>query len=317
MEYKIYHADVFTAMKKIKSNSIDCVVTSIPYWQQRDYEGHNGQIGLEPTMEEYIDKIVSVFDEIYRILKPTGTLFLNTGDTYSNGSTKLIGNTERKGYGKNKGYVTVPRKTHIKKKSKMMIPQRIAIEMIDRGWILRNNIIWNKLNPMPESVNDRFTNDFEDIFFFTKSTKYYFNKQFEPYSEKTLNGHGKDGVIGKGNKVYTEGKNKMRNEVNTWVNAPDERGRNKRCIWPISTTSTYKVDHCATFPPKLVETCLDSGCPKGGIVYDPFLGSGTTMDVAKKKGMSCIGSEIVEKYVNISKDRVTDLFTNVIIEKVG
>ena len=311
MTFKVYNMDVFRALKKIKSNSIDCVVTSIPYWQIRDYEGHQEQIGLEPTMEEYIEKIIMVFDEIHRVLKSTGTLFLNTGDTYSSRCSKIVGNNDRKGYGKNKGYITKKINTHIKKKSKMLIPQRIAIAMVDRGWILRNNIIWDKMNPMPESVTDRFTNNFEDIFFFSKSTKYYFKKIYEPFADKTLTVYGKDNVyIDKEGKAR-EGKNKMMTCAKGWKNIVDERGRNKRCIWAVSTTSTFKSKHIATFPEKLVDICLKAGCPIGGIVLEPFLGSGTTMTVAKNNKMSCTGIEIVKNYVDIALDRVVDLFNKV------
>lgn len=310
--YQIYNMDVMKGLSKIKDNSIDCVVTSIPYWQLRDY-GVEGQIGLETTMDKYINNIISVFDEIYRVLKPEGTVFLNAGDTYSNGSTKLVGNTNRKGYGKNQGYESVHINTSIKKKSKMMIPQRIAIAMIDKGWILRNDIIWDKLNPMPESVNDRFTNNYENIYFFTKKPKYFFNKLYEKFSEKTLNSFGKSGVVSNNSNNHKD-KEKMRNN-REWKAVSNEKGRNKRCIWPVSTT-TKKFGHCATYPEKLVEICLSAGCPAGGMVLDPFLGSGTTMKVAKDLKMNCIGIEIKEQYVKDSVYRVTDLFTKVAITKI-
>lgn len=313
----IYNMDFFKAIKKLKSNSIDCIVTSIPYWQQRDYKGHNDQIGLEETLQEYLEKIISVMDELYRVLKPAGTFFLNIGDTYSNGNSKLIGNTDRKGYGKNKGYTATKIESNIKKKSKMMIPHRIAIAMIDRGWICRNDIVWDKMNPMPESVNDRFTIDYENIFFFTKSTKYNFNKLYEPFAENTINGHGKDGLISTPGKCWKSenSKNKMRQEVKQWKNIADERGRNKRCIWRVSTTSSYRSQHPATYPEKLVEICLSAGCQEGGVVLDPFLGSGTTMNVAKKLKMDCIGIEIVDDYVIESINRCQDLFNKIEIIK--
>lgn len=282
--YKIYNCDVIEGLKQISSNSIDCIVTSPPYWNQRDYEV-DGQIGLENTMEEYVKKIIEVFDEVFRVLKPTGTLFLNLGDTYSNGYSKLVGTSGRKGYGKNKAYETKKINTDIKKKSKMLIPQRIAIAMIDRGWILRNDIIWDKLNPMPESVADRFTNNYENIFFFTKRSKYYFKKLYEPFSEKTINSFGK--------------------------------GRNKRSIWEISTSSssTRTSKHFATFPSALVRTCLEAGCPENGLVLDPFLGSGTVMLEAKKIGLHCIGIELKQEYAEMAITLVDDLFTKVDIVK--
>ena len=182
---KIMHGNSLEVLKTLEDESIDCVVTSPPYWQIRDY-GVSGQIGLESDVNEFLEKLIDVFDEIYRVLKKTGTLFVNMGDTYSNVNAKVAGGTNNKRHGKDNGYKTVPRKTNIKRKSKMMIPERLAIKMIESGWILRNEIIWHKPNILPESVNDRFTNDFEKVFFFSKEQKYYFKKQYEPYSDKTI-----------------------------------------------------------------------------------------------------------------------------------
>lgn len=165
---KIMHGNSLEVLKTLEDESIDCVVTSPPYWQIRDY-GVSGQIGLESDVNEFLEKLMDIFDEVNRVLKKTGTLFVNMGDTYSNVNAKLAGGTNNKRHGKNNGYKTVPRKTNIKRKSKMMIPERLAIKMIESGWILRNEIIWQKPNILPESVNDRFTNDFEKVFFFPKN----------------------------------------------------------------------------------------------------------------------------------------------------
>ena len=152
---QILHGDALEKIKLIKDKSVDLIVTSPPYWQLRDY-GVVGQLGLEDTVEEYIKKLLDIFDECWRALKDTGTVFINMGDTYS--SSKY---------------------TSIRRKSRMMIPEKIAIAMIEKGWILRNEIIWHKPNVVPEAVQDRFTNDFEKIYFFTKSEKYFFEKQYE------------------------------------------------------------------------------------------------------------------------------------------
>jgi len=171
------HGEALAVLKTIEAESIDSCVTSPPYWGLRDY-GVDGQLGNEPTPQEFIENLVQIFDEVKRVLKPTGTCFVNLGDTYNG---RKIGNTETR---KNKNVVSdLFRKNIISKyktKSLLMIPERFAIAMIDRGWVLRNQIIWHKPNQMPQSAKDRFTVDFEKIFFFTKTSKgYYFNQQLE------------------------------------------------------------------------------------------------------------------------------------------
>lgn len=310
---KIIQGDCIEVLKTLEDESIDCVITSPPYWQIRDYNV-SGQIGLEDNVDEFLDKLINVFNEIYRVLKKTGTLFVNMGDTYSNVNAKLAGGTNNKRHGKNNGYKTVPRKTNIKRKSKMMIPERLAIKMIESGWILRNEIIWHKPNILPESVNDRFTNDFEKVFFFSKEQKYYFKKQYEPYSDKTIHAF-KNGIMPDSTKRLNPGESKtgMR-EGRVWKSIYNENGRNMRTVWNIATKG-IKEGHFAIFPEELVRRCMDSGCPEGGIVLDPFLGSGTTLKVAKNLNMHGIGIELKREYIDIVVGRIgEDLFTKIDVE---
>ena len=156
---EILHGDVMDRIKEIETESVDCIVTSPPYWQLRDY-GVKGQIGLENSVEEYILKLIMIFEECWRVLKDTGTMFVNMGDTYSNVNSKFISGTNNKNYYIDKQKAKTRQKSNIKRKSKMMIPERFAIAMIERGWILRNEIIWHKPNVVPEAVQDRLTTDF-------------------------------------------------------------------------------------------------------------------------------------------------------------
>lgn len=309
---KIFHGDVSEKIKYIPDDSIDCIVTSPPYWQLRDY-GVEGQLGLEDTVEEYLEKLIEVFDELWRVLKNTGTVFVNMGDTYSNVNSKFIYGSNNKNYNIDKQVTKTRKKTNIRRKSKMMIPERFAIAMIERGWILRNEIIWHKPNVVPEAVRDRFTNDFEKIFFFTKNEKYYFEKQYEEFSQKTLTAF-KDGIIPtEKKKILSAGESKtaMRKIAKPWKAALNEKGRNMRTVWKIATKGISEA-HFATFPEELVKRCIFSGCPENGIVLDPFLGSGTTLRMAKQFNRKGIGIELKKEYINIAKQRIkNDLFNEI------
>lgn len=316
---KIIKGDALEKLKTLDEESIDCVITSPPYWQLRDY-GVSGQLGLEETLEEYLENLIKVFDEVWRVLKAEGTVFVNLGDTYSSANGKIIGNTERRGYGKHKGYESIARKTNIKSKSRLCIPERFSIKMIEAGWILRNKIIWKKPNVMPESADDRFTNDYEEIFFFTKSQKYYFEKQYEAYSLKTLTGF-KDNEMPEGNKSLKAGESKVGMRDNKkWLAVTNDIGRNMRTVWDEMITEEEMIQeigdiweigvkgikeaHFATFPEKLVRRCLISGCPENGKVLDIFLGSGTTLKVAQDMGLDGIGIELKQEYIDIAVNRI-------------
>lgn len=322
----ILQGDCLIRLKEMKDGSVDCVITSPPYWALRDY-GVEGQLGLEPTFQEYITKLCDIFDEVKRVLKKEGTCFVNIGDTYF-GSGKGAGgdiseskqvwaftekvertcdNCGKKFMGWKfqnfcgaacSGVDNTPRikKGKMSDKSLVQIPSRFAIEMSNRGWILRNEIIWHKPNAMPSSVKDRFTVDFEKIFFFVKNKKYYFQQQIEPYTEpinrwggnmvKRLNGADEYGM-----------KQRIRNYRHI------EAGRNKRTVWSINT-KPYKEAHFATFPEKLVEPMIEAGCPVGGIVLDIFMGSGTTLSVAKRMDRKYMGIELNKTYIELARRRI-------------
>ena len=180
------------------------------------------------------------------------------------------------------------------------------LEMIKRGWILRNKIIWQKSNIMPESVKDRFTNDYEEVFFFTKNQKYYFNKLYEPYAEKTLNSF-KNGKIPNSHKYLEAGKSKcgMR-EGREWLAVVSEKGRNMRTVWKIGTVG-IKEAHFSTFPLELARRCIEAGCPSDGIVLDIFTGSGTTNIAAAKLGIKSIGIELIDENIKIIEGRIKEL----------
>lgn len=259
-----------------------------------------GQLGLEPDFKLYIKHLADIFDEIWRVLKPEGTCWVNIGDTYS-------GTNDKKGYedpknkkGRNGQKIGVNKNTGLKAKSLVQIPHRFAIEMSDRGWILRNTIIWNKPNAMPSSVKDRFTVDFEYLFFFTKQKKYYFEQQFEPYT-KPLNRWGGDNLKADGKSDWDEGTGQTTYRKRNL--RPDHRGRNKRTTWYINP-KPFREAHFAVYPRELVETPLKAGCPENGIVLDPFAGAGTTAVEAKRQGKRYIGIELSEKYADIARKRV-------------
>ena len=288
-------------LKGLDSKSINCVVTSPPYWRLRDY-GSDQQIGLEETPEEFIANLCDTFDEVYRILKDDGTLFVNLGDSYS--GNNAISTKSRRGFVKGiKDQILKKNNCLAKRKSLVGIPAMFQLEMIKRGWILRNKIIWQKSNVMPESVNDRFTNDYEEVFFFTKNQKYYFNKLYEPYSEKTLHSF-KDGKIPNSHKYLEAGKSKtgMR-DGREWIAVVSEKGRNMRTVWKIGTVG-IKEAHFSTFPLELARRCIKAGCPTNGTVLDLFMGSGTTNIASAKLGIKSIGIELMKDNIEIAKKRI-------------
>jgi DNA modification methylase len=234
------------------------------------------ELGLEPTFQEYITKLCDIFDEVKRVLRKDGTCWVNIGDTYN--SHHEPGTTE-------------PVKTLLQ------IPSRFSIEMTNRGWILRNEIIWYKPNCMPSSVKDRFTVDFEKIFFFVKNKKYWFETQYDPHLTKE--GPLRDKSKESSNEGYLNG-NRFSPGVRTGYG---KQGRNKRCVWRI-TTKPYKEAHFAVFPEDLVETPIKAGCPESGTVLDPFCGSGTTGVVAKKLNREFIGIELNPEYIKLAEKRI-------------
>ena len=247
------------ATKVFPDGYFNCSISSPPYWALRDY-GVAGQLGLEPTFEEYIDKLCTIYDEVKRVLRDDGTCWVNLGDTYggqggSNWTSsnedvqKWIGNKQSAGqdFKINKG---------IKEKCLCLIPQRFAIEMVNRGWILRNVIIWHKPNPMPSSAKDRFTVDFEYVYFFVKSKKYWFEPQYEPY----LTNDGSTSLVC-GFRETPPGQSEHSGKTKTRDTFYQGLGRNKRTVWTIPT-QPYPEAHFATFPEKLVKPMIKAGCPE-------------------------------------------------------
>jgi len=323
---KLILGDCLTELKNIEDNSIDCVITSPPYWALRDY-GVDGQLGLEPTFEEYITKLCDIFDEVKRVLKKEGTCWVNLGDTYygsgkgagGDGSQKeswtrtekeerICNHCGKKFIGRKfqnfcgstcNGVDNTKRiiKGKLPDKTLCCIPDRFKIEMINRGWICRNEIIWHKPNCIPSSAKDRFTVDYEKVFFFVKSKKYFFKTQYE----KAIRDWANTG----GSILNDTGwhKGAHGNDRKRYKPASDTTQRNKRCVWQVSTKPN-KEAHFATYPEALIEPMIDAGCPDGGVVLDPFFGAGTTGVVAKKQKKDCVGIELNPEYMKIAEARI-------------
>jgi DNA modification methylase len=309
--YEILTGDVRERLADIPDGSVRCCVTSPPYWGLRDY-GHDGQIGLEQTPDEYVAEMVAVFREVRRVLADDGTLWLNIGDSYKpsgNGSTKKGFNERHFGkqfatdkQGAAEGHVDRSnlRADDIKHKDLVGIPWRLAFALQADGWWLRQDIIWHKPNPMPESVTDRCTKAHEYVFLLTKSARYHYNAEAiaEPAAPSTVDRltqpnistqTGSTRVFGK-----TNGNMKAVGNVET---------RNRRSVWTI-TTKPFKGAHFAVMPEALAEPCVLAGSAPGDLVLDPFTGSGTVAVVALRHGRRFIGTELNPEYVQIAQDRI-------------
>lgn len=287
-------------LKQIPDKSIDAIITSPPYWALRDY-GVDGQLGLESNFNEYIEKLINIFSECKRILKDDGTCWVNLGDTYSGSGAgqkdfgKSIFNTEH--------YKKTPTKTYLQDKSLCNIPARFSIAMQDENWILRNKIIWHKPSCMPSSVKDRFTVDYEEIFFFAKNRKYKFNQQFENVSEATLNDKRPHGVLRQ--KIYN-GKYVKAGMVKKIEVLPENdfrELRNMRTVWSVNTKG-IKENHFAAFPEELVTRMILASSNENDIILDPFMGAGTSAMACRKQNRNFIGIEINSEYIEIANKRL-------------
>ena len=316
-------------MRKMPAESIDTIVTSPPYWGLRDY-GVDGQIGLEPTLEEYHARMLDVTAECMRVLKPTGVMFWNHGDSYFGDSpirksaADQFDPNEQHVLKRSAGGIRRSAKSHggLRPKCMTMQNERLIIRMIDdQGWILRNRIIWNKPNGMPSSVNDRFSNKYEPVYMLVKSKKYWFdldavrvpfkdasevqyrkklraNKEYdvkEPYKTNTPYKHNAARITSQ------ESPNRM------WKNSESlERqiaaGKNPGDVWTIPT-QPYPESHFATFPTTLIEPMVKAACPDGGTVLDPFCGSGTVLEVCRLLNRNAIGLELNPEYETLIKER--------------
>ena len=253
--------DAYEVLKKMSDESIDMCVTSPPYWGLRDY-GEEEQLGLEDTPEKYVERLVKIFHEVKRVLKPTGTLWLNIGDTYSGGGGSKgipddwdsISTNNREKYSSNKPSTNM----RVPDKNLVGIPWRVAFALQEDGWYLRNDIIWNKPNPMPESVTDRCTTSHEHIFLLSKNKQYYYDHEAikEPSKFADSDERADEGRI-----QYDEKKRKGKkgNGQESFVSISSS-GRNKRDVWEI-TTKPFPGAHFAVFPPELPKTCIKAGCP--------------------------------------------------------
>lgn len=315
--------------------SVHCCVTSPPYFGLRNY-GVDGQVGMEKTPVEYIQSLVLIFREVSRVLRDDGTLWLNLGDSYSgSGKGGNPGDSPHIKQRTNEGSLSVRgvKRDGLKPKDLLMIPARVAIALQEDGWYLRSEIIWNKPNPMPESVTDRPTCAHEKIFLLSKSPRYYYDSAAirNPPSpdlikqvEEGYNGHAvkdylasnvqdasatKSRIIDGARKRIDKQRGHSRRHAgfnDKWdALTPAEQnmlGSNKRNVWTVAPAN-YREAHFATFPPKLIEPCVLAGCPVGGTVLDPFAGSGTTGMVAKQHGRNAVLIELNPEYENLIQQR--------------
>lgn len=313
---KVLVGDNRNTIKKLPDNSVQTVVTSPPYFGLRDY-GHEEQIGLEQTPQAFVEELCKVFDEIWRVLKEDGTVWVNLGDSYASfRDSKSVPDSLRAGDGTAVGKAANRNPANLKAaglkhKDLIGIPWRFALAMQDRGWYLRSDIIWNKPNPMPESVADRPTKSHEYIFLLTKSPKYYYDN--EAIKEDSI--WANDSRAGAGRLSY-EGKRQGAEGTGqeAFVTITDKR--NKRSVWTVNT-KPYKEAHFATYPPELITPCILAGSKEGDIVLDPFSGSGTTGEVALQHSRNYIGLELNLDYAKLSERRLNEavgMFGNVTIE---
>jgi DNA modification methylase len=297
MEARILVGDVLDRLADVPDGSVQCVVTSPPYWGLRDY-GADGQLGLEATPDEYVANMVAVFREVRRVLADDGVLWLNLGDSYAGGGNGGGGSfdSERPGWSKHG-----PNKQHgLKPKDLVGIPWRVAFALQADGWWLRQDIIWHKPNPMPESVTDRCTKSHEYVFMLTKSAKYYFDHEAikepaqTPPSTRDKHGEGYQADYPKGDR-FSAGER-------VW--GADGK-RNKRSVWTIPTRP-FRGAHFAVMPEALVEPCVLASSRPADTVFDPFTGSGTVAVVALRHGRNFVGTELNPEYATIAQNRITD-----------
>ena len=310
MSVKILIGDCRNLLREMPEKSVHTCVTSPPYFGLRDY-GMDDQIGLEQTPEAFVAEMVAVFREVKRVLRDDGTLWLNLGDSYASyRDGKATPDTTRgdsegtlvpKGSAKNRMASTFAGSS-IKHKDLIGIPWRVALALRADGWYLRQDIIWHKPNPMPESVTDRCTKAHEYIFLLSKSPQYYFDHEAikEPVANSSISRLSQNNLPNQlgSDRVPFKTNGTMKAVGNTEI-------RNKRSVWTI-TTKPFKGAHFATFPPDLIEPCILAGCPEGGTVLDPFGGAGTTGLVASRHGRNAILCELNPEYAELAKNRISD-----------
>lgn len=260
----IYNENCLNGLKKLKDKSIDCCISSPPYFNQRNYNVE-GQIGLETNYNDYINNLCNIYDEVYKVLKDEGSCYIVIGDTY-------------------------------KDKCLLQIPARFSIEMINRNWILRNEIIWEKPNAQPSPVEDRFTISHETIYFFVKNQKYFFNQQKEKCSDSY---NGKRGS-GKTRNKFQSAMRNNKDEVKIY------KDRNIRTVWKINT-KPLKDFHYASYPEELIIPMIKASTKEKDIIIDPFIGSGTTALSCLKLNRKYIGYELNNDYIKIAEKRIKEV----------
>ena len=311
---EILHGDVIEKLKELETGTVQCVVTSPPYWGLRNYQVEK-QLGLEKTPEEYVEKMVEVFRQIKRVLKHDGTVWLNLGDSYNGRSTNRSGqHGYNDGRSNRSNRFSVGGINGLKPKDIVGIPWRVAFALQADGWYLRQDIVWHKPNPMPESVQDRCTKSHEFIFLLTKSARYYYDNdaiaERATCGESRPDGIARDRMLDYDSKEKKLRPSKKRGEFGgKWKDMKGQEAfravretRNRRSVWTINT-QPYKEAHFATFPKKLPELCIKAGSKEGDIILDPFFGSGTTGWVAQRLGRQWIGIELNEEYIKIANKR--------------
>lgn len=305
----IFNIDCKQGLKNLPDQSVNCIVTSPPYYGLRDY-GVDGQIGLEETPIAYVQNLVEVFREARRVLMDDGTLWLNLGDSYagSNGNRgKDCNDIKYKRAGHIEGKRPTSSIDNLKNKDLIGIPWMVAFALRADGWYLRQDIIWHKPNPMPESVTDRCTKSHEYIFLLSKSARYYYDadaiKEDSIDEESYTNRRERNAP-----KMATFDIKNLKNAGSIKSNGKLTSGqiyekRNKRSVWTV-TTKPFKESHFATFPEDLIAPCILAGCPENGIVIDCFMGAGTTALVSRKLNRNYIGFELNPDYIKIAEKRI-------------
>lgn len=310
---KILVGDAVNRLRELPEKSVRTVVTSPPYWGLRDY-GNDGQLGLEATPQEFVENLCQVFDEVWRVLADDGTIWVNLGDSYNGAAPNRSGaNGFNDGRANRDKRFNVGGVQGLKPKDLVGIPWRFAFAMQDRGWYLRQDIIWAKPNPMPESVRDRCTKSHEYIFLMSKSPKYFFdlNAIAEPLAESSVRRLAEDIENQKGSFRANGGQKQIK------AVGGENGTRNKRSVWNVSVAK-YAEAHFAVYPPELITPCVLAGSEPGDVVLDPFSGSGTTGEVALKHERNYVGVELNPSFASLSERRIGDaigMFGNVEVVK--
>ena len=303
MTVTILQGDALDVLRTLDDDSVQCVVTSPPYWGLRDY-GVDGQLGLEPTPEEYVARLVAVFAEVKRVLRDDGVLWLNLGDSYAGSNCGSNDYRETTGLGakptdRYKGQ-RPGTPVGLKPKDLVGIPWRVALALQADGWWLRSDIIWHKPNPMPESVTDRCTKAHEYVFMLSKSARYFYDA--EAVKEPSIADHDSGNGFKRAPRLSYLDANGPRGSDDEWVQQPT---RNRRDVWSIAT-QPYSGAHYAVMPPALAEVCIKAGSAEGDTILDPFGGAGTTGLVADRLGRDAVLIELNADNCEMAEQRIKE-----------